>query len=326
MKKLLKKRSNETLIDLIANSITEDVFEISKKELELIIEANNYQKISEEQYYSEYNNYDLPNLFVVSIFCDRIYVKIRAWISELPKNIFSHSIEVILRYMIPLAHRVNGPAFILNKENFDATFNFKSVFYVQNGTLHSDNSPAIISSKHIAFYFWGKNKTASFKEAINLKNNYGIFFNNDHFYCNEENVNFFVNEDIINKWHIFIQDDNFMQKIERTKKTEHREISEDVLVFFYEKFEDSLHYYYSLISKENLYNLPNLIVKKKNSDETHKIWKNSHNEYHRNPDKPAVIVYEEDRIEEHYFINGINISNFVADKKEYGNISDIFIP
>ena len=65
MKKLLKKRSNETLIDLIANSITEDVFEISKKELELIIEANNYQKISEEQYYSEYNNYDLPNLFVV---------------------------------------------------------------------------------------------------------------------------------------------------------------------------------------------------------------------------------------------------------------------
>jgi hypothetical protein len=71
--------------------------------------------------------------------------------------------------MIPLAHRTNGPAFILNKENFNATFNMKALFYAQNGVLHSDNSPAIFADGHIAFYFFGKNKTVNFKESINIK-------------------------------------------------------------------------------------------------------------------------------------------------------------
>jgi hypothetical protein len=51
-----------------------------------------------------------------------------------------------------------------------------------------------------------------------------------------------------------------MNKIERTRETRNRKISDDVLVFFYEKFEDTVHDYYSLISKDNLYDLPNLIV------------------------------------------------------------------
>lgn len=325
MKTLFKKRSDETLIDLIANSTEEDVFEISEKELELIIKANHYRKTGSEQYYSELNNYDLPNIFVISRFCDKLYVKARAWVKDLPKHIFSNSLEVIIKYMIPLAHRTNGPAFILNKENFNATFNTKALFYAQNGVLHSDNSPAIFADGHIAFYFFGKNKTVNFKESINIKNT-SIYFAHDHFFCNQEDKNFFISEEVINKWHLFIKDDQFMNKIERTREIRNREISDDVLIFFYEKFEDTVHDYYSLISKDNLYDLPNLIVKNKHSKEIHKIWKNLQNEYHRNPDKPAVIVYDEDRIEENYFINGINIDSFVTEKKEYGNISDIFIP
>lgn len=46
MKTLFKKRSDETLIDLIVNSTEEDVFEISEKELEFIIKANHYRKIA----------------------------------------------------------------------------------------------------------------------------------------------------------------------------------------------------------------------------------------------------------------------------------------
>ena len=326
MKTLFKKRSDETLIDLIANSTEEDVFEISEKELELIIKANHYRKTGSEQYYSELNNYDLPNLFVISKFCDRIYVKIRAWVTDLPEHVFSHSIEVIIKYMIPLAHRTNGPAFILNKENFNATYNMKAIFYVQNGVLHSENSPAIFSDGHIAFYFFGKNKTAEFKEAINLKKYYDIRFYSDHFCCDDKKASFFMSEDIIHKWQIFTQDDSFMTKIKKTRKTEEHEISDDVLIFFYEHFEDTLHHYHSLVSKDNLYDLPNLIVKHKGSGKIQKIWRNSNNENHRNPDKPAVIIYEEDRIEENYFINGININNFVTERKEYENISDIFEP
>ena len=135
-----------------------------------------------------------------------------------------------------------------------------------------------------------------------------------------------MSEDVIRKWQIFTKDDSFMTKIEKTRKTEEREISDDVLIFFYEHFEDTLHHYYSLVSKDNIHDLPNLIVKNKGSGKIQKIWRNSNNENHRNPDKPAVIIYEEDRIEENYFINGININNFVTERKEYEKISDIFEP
>ena len=326
MKKIFKKRSFETVVELIAHSTEEDVFEITEKELEFIIKANHYRKVSYQEYYSELNNYELPNIFVISRFCDKLYVKVRAWVKDLPNHIFSHSLEVIIKYMIPFAHRTNGPAFILNKENFNATFNTKALFYAQNGVLHSENSPAIFSDGHIAFYFFGKNKTAEFKETINLKKYYDIRFYSDYFCCDEEKASFFMSQDIINKWRIFTKDDKFMTKIEKTRKTEHREISEDVLMFFYESFEDTLHNYYSLVSKDNLYDLPNLIVKHKGSGKIQKIWRNSNNENHRNPDKPAVIIYEEDRIEENYFINGINIDSFVTEKKEYENISEIFEP
>jgi uncharacterized protein involved in tolerance to divalent cations len=88
MKKIFKKRSFETIVDLVAHSTEEDVFEITEKELELIIKANHYRKVSYHEYYSELNNYELPNIFVISRFCDKLYVKARAWVKDLPKHIF----------------------------------------------------------------------------------------------------------------------------------------------------------------------------------------------------------------------------------------------
>lgn len=108
----------------------------------------------------------MPNLFVISKFCDRIYVKIRAWLTDLPEYIFSHSIEVIVNYMIPLANRTNGPAFILNKENFNATFNMKALFYAQNSVLHSENSPAIFLMNIYLFIFLKKIKRLSLKRLL----------------------------------------------------------------------------------------------------------------------------------------------------------------
>ena len=46
MKKIFKKRSFETVVELIAHSTEEDVFEITEKELEFIIKANHYRKVS----------------------------------------------------------------------------------------------------------------------------------------------------------------------------------------------------------------------------------------------------------------------------------------
>ncbi len=329
-------KNKNSLFEDFSQNIHKCQYRMNSSEFEHIIKANSYEIIEKSMdfvvYYSKSNTHDLPNIiYVMQGSNDKnIYIVGRAWTKSKPKKMYFHSIRNVIEAFLPHLHRDEKPAYIHNPLDFFAKTEPVSVIYAQNGKFHSNYYPALYSGKKMQFYLFGKNKTSEFKEFLKQEKNKEqlTFFDNKIGIEHDDYIKLISNtENKINqKWISYCQEDDFNVIVDEFKDSKSTVLNNTILDTFYTTHKNEEFVFYSLISEDSVYNLPDLIIKGLNSDFCQKVWKNSKDEPHRNPKEPAVITYNDGELTEDYYIDGININQFSPSRKEYSKIKELFNP